>query len=162
MFLQGCGSSDIELSLQLLQAVLSAATQEPESSPDWVMDCSPFPLLYVLAQLLNQSLRWVIVFIHFDYNEKKSLPPAINKTKNIFFIICQVLGAATRGRCLQVVHRLQGTAGVCAKHPGGASGRSCGSVAQQLVQSSVLAPQPGGGAGLDGSPLPQARLGGAL
>lgn len=62
----GHRSFDMELSLQLLQAALSAATEEPDSCSDWVMDCSPFPLLYVLAQLLNHSLRFVIVFIYFS------------------------------------------------------------------------------------------------
>ncbi|XP_031139443.1 gem-associated protein 4 [Sander lucioperca] len=48
---------DIELSLQLLHTALSVDVQEPGLSPHWVLDCSPFPLLYVLAQLLNQTLR---------------------------------------------------------------------------------------------------------
>lgn len=59
VFPPGRGSFDIELSLQLLHAALSAAVPEPDSSPHWVLDCSPFPLLYVLAQLLNQCLRFV-------------------------------------------------------------------------------------------------------
>ncbi|XP_049432842.1 gem-associated protein 4 isoform X2 [Epinephelus fuscoguttatus] len=50
-------SFDIELSLQLLHTALSVDVQEPASSPHWVLDCSPFPLLYILAQLLNQTLR---------------------------------------------------------------------------------------------------------
>ncbi|XP_042343308.1 gem-associated protein 4 [Plectropomus leopardus] len=50
-------SFDVELSLQLLHSALSVDVQEPASSPHWVMDCFPFPLLYVLAQLLNQTLR---------------------------------------------------------------------------------------------------------
>uniref|UniRef100_A0A3Q4AQE9 Uncharacterized protein n=1 Tax=Mola mola TaxID=94237 RepID=A0A3Q4AQE9_MOLML len=29
--------------------------EEPGLSPHWVLDCSPFPLLYVLAQLLSQT-----------------------------------------------------------------------------------------------------------
>ncbi|XP_028319569.1 gem-associated protein 4 isoform X2 [Gouania willdenowi] len=52
------GLSDIQLSLQLLRAALSVCVQEAEGSyPHWVMDCSPFPLLYILAQLHNQALR---------------------------------------------------------------------------------------------------------
>uniref|UniRef100_A0A4W6BJ47 Gem (nuclear organelle) associated protein 4 n=1 Tax=Lates calcarifer TaxID=8187 RepID=A0A4W6BJ47_LATCA len=31
---------------------------DPASSPHWVLDCSPFPLLYILAQLHNQALRF--------------------------------------------------------------------------------------------------------
>ncbi|XP_037631289.1 gem-associated protein 4 [Sebastes umbrosus] len=53
----GQSSFDIELSLQLLHAALSVDVQEAASSPHWVLDCSPFPLLYVLAQLQNQTLR---------------------------------------------------------------------------------------------------------
>ncbi|KAK1900177.1 Gem-associated protein 4 [Dissostichus eleginoides] len=45
---------DIELSLQLLHTALSV---DAPVSPHWVLGCSPFPLLYVLAQLLNQTLR---------------------------------------------------------------------------------------------------------
>ncbi|XP_070684726.1 gem-associated protein 4 [Pempheris klunzingeri] len=53
----GQSSFDTELSLQLLHTALSVDVQEPASSPHWVMDCSPFPLLYVLAQLYNHTLR---------------------------------------------------------------------------------------------------------
>ncbi|XP_070762321.1 gem-associated protein 4 [Enoplosus armatus] len=53
----GQSSFDIELSLQLLHTALSVGVQEPASSPHWVLDCSPFPLLYVLAQLHSQTLR---------------------------------------------------------------------------------------------------------
>ncbi|CAJ1066041.1 gem-associated protein 4 [Xyrichtys novacula] len=48
---------DIELSLQLLHTALSVDAQETTCSPHWVMNCSPFPLLYILAQLLNHTLR---------------------------------------------------------------------------------------------------------
>ncbi|XP_076591867.1 gem-associated protein 4 [Chaetodon auriga] len=48
---------DIELSLQLLHTALSVDIQEADMSRHWVLDCSPFPLLYVLSQLLNQTLR---------------------------------------------------------------------------------------------------------
>ncbi|XP_029923412.1 gem-associated protein 4 [Myripristis murdjan] len=51
------GPVDIDLSLQLLHSALCLDLQEPASSPHWVLGCSPFPLLYVLAQLLNQALR---------------------------------------------------------------------------------------------------------
>ncbi|XP_019950563.2 gem-associated protein 4 [Paralichthys olivaceus] len=49
---------DTELSLQLLHTALSVDVQPPASSPHWLLDCSPFPLLYVLAQLHNQALRF--------------------------------------------------------------------------------------------------------
>ncbi|XP_054454246.1 gem-associated protein 4 [Anoplopoma fimbria] len=53
----GQSSFDVELSLQLLHTALSVDVQDAASSPHWVLDCSPFPLLYVLAQLQNQTLR---------------------------------------------------------------------------------------------------------
>ncbi|XP_077579461.1 gem-associated protein 4 [Stigmatopora nigra] len=50
--------SDLDLSLQLLNAALSTDVQEvASSSSHWVMECSPFPLLYILAQLHDQALR---------------------------------------------------------------------------------------------------------
>ncbi|KAG7234993.1 hypothetical protein INR49_003192, partial [Caranx melampygus] len=51
-------SCDTELSVQLLHTALSADVQAAASSPHWVMSCSPFPLLYVLAQLHSQALRF--------------------------------------------------------------------------------------------------------
>ncbi|KAF7653789.1 hypothetical protein LDENG_00078560 [Lucifuga dentata] len=55
----GHHSIDLDLSLRLLHSALSVGTrnQDPASSPDWVLGCSPFPLLYTLAHLLHQSLR---------------------------------------------------------------------------------------------------------
>ncbi|XP_068562025.1 gem-associated protein 4 [Cebidichthys violaceus] len=53
----GQSSFDVELSLRLLQTALSVDVQDPASCPHWVLDCSPFPLLYVLAQLHHQTLR---------------------------------------------------------------------------------------------------------
>ncbi|KAL3992361.1 transcription factor 4/12 [Sarotherodon galilaeus] len=50
-------SVDAELSMQLLQTALSVDMQEAATTPHWVLDCSPFPLLYMLAQLHNQTLR---------------------------------------------------------------------------------------------------------
>lgn len=52
----GQSSFDLELSLQLLLSALSVDVLD-SSSPHWVLDCSPFPLLYVLAQLTSQTLR---------------------------------------------------------------------------------------------------------
>ncbi|CAB1431450.1 unnamed protein product [Pleuronectes platessa] len=49
---------DTELSLQLLHTALGVDVQQPASSPHWLLDCSPFPLLYILAQLHNQALRF--------------------------------------------------------------------------------------------------------
>ncbi|XP_067362892.1 gem-associated protein 4 isoform X2 [Channa argus] len=48
---------DIELSVQLLHTALCVDVQESALSPHWVLDCSPFPLLYILAQLHDQALR---------------------------------------------------------------------------------------------------------
>ncbi|KAK2846835.1 hypothetical protein Q5P01_009834 [Channa striata] len=48
---------DIELSVQLLHTALCVDVQEPAFSPHWVLECSPFPLLYILAQLHDQALR---------------------------------------------------------------------------------------------------------
>ncbi|XP_030599322.1 gem-associated protein 4 [Archocentrus centrarchus] len=53
----GLCSDDAQLSLQLLHTALSVDVHEAAPSPHWVLDCSPFPLLYTLAQLHNQTLR---------------------------------------------------------------------------------------------------------
>lgn len=53
---------DIELALQLLDAALSVEVHQPDLSQHWVLECSPFPLLYILSQLLNQTLRFVLCF----------------------------------------------------------------------------------------------------
>ncbi|XP_061774794.1 gem-associated protein 4 [Nerophis ophidion] len=52
-------SIDLELSLQLLHAALCLDGQEvaSSSSAHFVLDCSPFPLLFTLAQLHDQALR---------------------------------------------------------------------------------------------------------
>nr|XP_057935366.1 gem-associated protein 4 isoform X2 [Doryrhamphus excisus] len=51
-------SIDVELSLQLLHAALCVDGQEVDSSSArGVLDCSPFPLLFTLAQLHDQALR---------------------------------------------------------------------------------------------------------
>uniref|UniRef100_A0A8C6WLB7 Gem-associated protein 4 n=1 Tax=Neogobius melanostomus TaxID=47308 RepID=A0A8C6WLB7_9GOBI len=48
------GCVDLEMSLQLLHRALCMPRQE--GAPHWVMLCSPFPLLFVLAQLHNHTL----------------------------------------------------------------------------------------------------------
>uniref|UniRef100_A0A3P8RXI8 Gem (nuclear organelle) associated protein 4 n=1 Tax=Amphiprion percula TaxID=161767 RepID=A0A3P8RXI8_AMPPE len=53
----GHSSVDAELSLQLLHTALSVDVQGPASSPHWVLNCSPFPLLFILARLHHQTLR---------------------------------------------------------------------------------------------------------
>ncbi|XP_040024716.2 gem-associated protein 4 [Gasterosteus aculeatus] len=53
----GHSSLDVELCLRLLQTALSVDVPDASSRPHWALDCSPFPLLYVLAQLQNQTLR---------------------------------------------------------------------------------------------------------
>lgn len=55
---------DIELTLQFLDSALSVEFHQPDLSYHWVLECSPFPLLYVLSQLLNQTLRFVLYFQH--------------------------------------------------------------------------------------------------
>ncbi|XP_029028282.1 gem-associated protein 4 [Betta splendens] len=55
--LVGHSPFDTELSIQLLHTVLCVDIQEAASSHHWVLDCSPFPLLYILAQLQDQALR---------------------------------------------------------------------------------------------------------
>ncbi|XP_069551028.1 gem-associated protein 4 [Brachyistius frenatus] len=54
---QAVGSGDAEFSLKLLHAALSVDARDAASSPRWLLRCSPFPLLYVLAQLHDQALR---------------------------------------------------------------------------------------------------------
>ncbi|XP_010892118.2 gem-associated protein 4 [Esox lucius] len=49
------GDCRLELWLRLLLSALSLDSQEP--SPHWVLNCSPFPLLYILCQLLNDASR---------------------------------------------------------------------------------------------------------
>ncbi|XP_073673974.1 gem-associated protein 4 [Garra rufa] len=48
-------SSNLEFCLRLLQCTLNQETTS--DSTHWIMSCSPFPLLYCLAQLLNESSR---------------------------------------------------------------------------------------------------------
>ncbi|KAA0702010.1 Gem-associated protein 4 [Triplophysa tibetana] len=54
-YLFSASSCNLELCLRLLRSTL---TQDSESeSVHWLMSCSPFPLLYCLAQLLNECCR---------------------------------------------------------------------------------------------------------
>lgn len=46
---------DLQLSLQLLHSALCLPRQD--NTPHWMMLCSPFPLLFVLVQLHNHTLR---------------------------------------------------------------------------------------------------------
>lgn len=55
--LKGKSCVDFEVSLQLLHSALCVDLQDSPPSSHWVMHCSPFPLLFVLAQLYNQTLR---------------------------------------------------------------------------------------------------------
>ncbi|KAI4880246.1 hypothetical protein NFI96_034046 [Prochilodus magdalenae] len=48
-------SSKLELCLRLLHCILSSISSDDTSL--WIMNCSPFPLLYCLAQLLNSCSR---------------------------------------------------------------------------------------------------------
>lgn len=69
---------DLELVLPLLDAALSVEDQRPGPSQHWVLECSPFPLLYVLSQLLNQTLRFVLFsaqkacFLNSELSDKYS------------------------------------------------------------------------------------------
>lgn len=152
-------STDTEFSLQLLHAALSVNVQEAASSPHWVLDCSPFPLLYVLAQLYNQTLRYVVCSEH---PHSKIFCTVV--TIFLFFSepLCQMLDAATRGRCPPLFHGHQRAAGVRVGRARAGSGGGGGRSPQQLVQSSVLAPQQGGGTGLDGPLSSEACVGTAL
>ncbi|XP_026853495.2 gem-associated protein 4 [Electrophorus electricus] len=51
----GPGARSLELCLRVLQAALAHAISE-DAAP-WIINCSPFPLLYCLSQLLNNCSR---------------------------------------------------------------------------------------------------------
>ncbi|KAM9453683.1 gem-associated protein 4-like [Salvelinus alpinus] len=51
----GSSTCSLELCLRLLHSAFSLDFQD--ASPHWVMNCSPFPLLSVLCQLLNEGCR---------------------------------------------------------------------------------------------------------
>uniref|UniRef100_W5KNJ0 Gem (nuclear organelle) associated protein 4 n=1 Tax=Astyanax mexicanus TaxID=7994 RepID=W5KNJ0_ASTMX len=50
------GSSSLELCLRVLQCALTHIPSG-DATTSWIMNCSPFPLLYSLAQLLNNCSR---------------------------------------------------------------------------------------------------------
>ena len=66
------GPISVELAVQILHSALCVEVKEPPSSAHWMLLCSPFPLLYVLAQHLNQAFRsavtmllyWVMLLSH--------------------------------------------------------------------------------------------------
>lgn len=49
------GSSSLEICLRLLQCTLAHIS--PDEATPWIMNCSPFPLLYLLGRLLNNCCR---------------------------------------------------------------------------------------------------------
>ena len=53
----------MELAVQILHSALCVGVPEPPSSAHWVLLCSPFPLLYVLAQHLNQASRFAVTML---------------------------------------------------------------------------------------------------
>ncbi|XP_061682470.1 gem-associated protein 4 isoform X2 [Syngnathoides biaculeatus] len=55
----GSNAIDLDLSLELLHAALGVDVRQEvaSSSGHWVLECSPFPLLYILAQFQDQTLR---------------------------------------------------------------------------------------------------------
>lgn len=64
----------LELCLRLLHSSLDLKPQD--GSSHWVMDCSPFPLLYCLCQLLNDSCRcWEMTSdsVHVSMESKEVL-----------------------------------------------------------------------------------------
>ncbi|XP_018606084.1 gem-associated protein 4 [Scleropages formosus] len=51
-------SCSLELTLQVLLAALRLEPGESQAaSPHWIMDCSPFPILFTLCQLLDNSYQ---------------------------------------------------------------------------------------------------------
>ncbi|XP_039986193.1 gem-associated protein 4 isoform X2 [Xiphias gladius] len=77
---------DIELSVQLLHTALCVEVQDPTSYPHWVLECSPFPLLYVLAQLHNQALRF------WDQPPESALQRWSMDTKELLVSVLATLG----------------------------------------------------------------------
>ncbi|XP_056466477.1 gem-associated protein 4 isoform X1 [Gadus chalcogrammus] len=57
IFSHNGGPISVELAVQILHSALCVEVKEPPSSAHWMLLCSPFPLLYVLAQHLNQAFR---------------------------------------------------------------------------------------------------------
>lgn len=149
----GSSSVDVELSLQLLHTALSLHVQQETSTPHWLMDCSPFPLLYVLSQIHDQNLRCLLGLALTE--------PSLELSSNSSDF-WQVLGGATQRRCTSLLYGREGASGVCADHGGAGGGCRGGSHPQQLVQSSLLALQQTGGVGLDGPVPSEAVVGAAL
>ncbi|CAL8350329.1 unnamed protein product [Lota lota] len=84
----GCGPISMELAVQILQSALSVEVQEPPSSPHWVLQCSPFPLLYILAQHLNQASRC------WEPPAEGATSPLSSDTKELLVWVLGTLGQA--------------------------------------------------------------------
>ncbi|XP_072310791.1 gem-associated protein 4 [Eucyclogobius newberryi] len=78
-------SVDLELSLQLLHSALCLDSQD--SAPQWVMVCSPFPLLFVLAQLHNHTLKkWQ------QSTDRRRVPVRSMETQELLVNVLSALG----------------------------------------------------------------------
>ncbi|XP_076138177.1 gem-associated protein 4 [Alosa pseudoharengus] len=70
----------LEMCLKLLHSALVLEPQD--GSSHWVMDCSPFPLLYCLCQLLSESCRcWEVTSdtVHVSMESKEVLTSILNR-----------------------------------------------------------------------------------
>lgn len=84
--LKGQRNMGFGLSLQLLHNALSLDLQD-RPAPHWAMLCSPFPLLYVLAQLHNHTLRrWE------QPKEDSSVPVLSMETQELLVTVLSALG----------------------------------------------------------------------
>ncbi|KAG7478879.1 hypothetical protein JOB18_011440 [Solea senegalensis] len=87
----GDGLFDKDVSVKLLHTALCVDVQDQVSSPHWVLNCSPFPLLYVLAQLHDQALGFwdqtTEGAVHHLSMENKEL------LESVLSILGQVVGA---------------------------------------------------------------------
>ncbi|KAM4627488.1 gem-associated protein 4 [Polymixia lowei] len=85
------GPVSMELSLQLLHSTLGLELQEPVSSPHWVLGCAPFPLLYILAQHLNQASKC------WEQPPGGAVPDLSMDTKELLVSVLTTLGQVVGG-----------------------------------------------------------------
>uniref|UniRef100_A0AAV2J031 Gem-associated protein 4 n=1 Tax=Knipowitschia caucasica TaxID=637954 RepID=A0AAV2J031_KNICA len=77
-------SMDLDLSLQLLHSAL--CLDLPDGASHWVMLCSPFPLLFVLVQIYNHTLRCE------DSADQRKLPLCSPETQELLVTVVSALG----------------------------------------------------------------------